>query len=150
VVKNVRGIEADLEAFRFADTKILARTHVQSPVAEGFEIAEAERANLSGLGIFQQHFAWCPVGISASQTHDATDVCRLQIRAHPVAGDLRGSVHWASGILVNPSPKATRVAAIEVGVGLQFELRSRTRVPIVGGAQSQINGLMLKIKLVHQ
>jgi hypothetical protein len=60
MVEDIRGVDTDLDAFRFADTEHFARTRVQTPVSEILEIPEAQVANLSGRAVFQQHFARRP------------------------------------------------------------------------------------------
>ena len=84
MIEHVVGINTNLNGFRFADSEYLARTHIQRPISEVLEVPEAQIAHLSGLGVFQQHFAWCTVCIAPGERLDVTDICQLQVRPHLV------------------------------------------------------------------
>ena len=90
MVEHVRCIHANLETLRFIHSERFARTGVETPISQRFEIPEAKISDLSGLGVLQQHFSRGPVGIALGQSHNGTDGCRLKIGTHLIPGsDLR-------------------------------------------------------------
>src|SRR6185436_14182571 len=64
VIQHVIRVDSDLDAHGFGGAEGLAGTHVQIPVSDGLEVSETQRAKLSRVGIFEQHFARRPICIA--------------------------------------------------------------------------------------